>query len=84
MRSATASFRRTMSRRRNFVNYADMTLADGTVLHLQPEDFRIGGNTIHDDVVDGDSFTVGTALGKSVTIVLDNTDELFSLYNFLT
>lgn len=82
MRSASATFRRTMSQRRNFVNYADMTLADGTVLHLQPEDFRLGGNTIHDDIVDGDAFCIGTALGKTVTIALDNTDELFSLYNF--
>lgn len=82
MRSASATFRRTMSMRRNFVNYADMTLADGTVLHLAPEDFRLGGNTIHDDVVDGDAFCIGTALGKSVTIALDNTNENFSLYDF--
>lgn len=82
MRSASATFRRTMAMRRNFVNYADMTLADGTLLHLAPEDFRIGGNTINDDIVDGDAFCIGTAIGKTVTISLDNTDELFSLYDF--
>ena len=82
MRSASATFRRTMAQRRNFVNYADMTLSDGTVLHLAPEDFRIGGNTIQDDIVDGDAFNVGTAIGKTVHITLDNTSEFFSLFNF--
>lgn len=88
MRSASKEFRRTMSQRRNFVNYADITLMDDvrpsyrTVLHLNPSNFRISGNTIHDDIVDGDAFTVGTAIGKSVTIAIDNTDEQFSAYNF--
>lgn len=82
MRSASATFRRTMSQRRNFVNYADMTLANGTVLHLTPEDFRIGGNTIQDDVVDGDAFSVGTAIGKTVSIVIDNSSEYFSQFDF--
>ena len=82
MRTATTEFRRTMAQRRNFVNYADMTLSNGTVLHLEPKDFRLGGNNIEDDIVDGDNFNVGTAIGKTVTIVLDNTDERFSLYDF--
>ena len=82
MRSASATFRRTMSERRNFVNYADMTLSDGTVLHLSPEDFRLGGNTIQDDIVDGEAFTVGTAIGKTVSIMIDNTSEFFSQFDF--
>lgn len=84
MRSASAEFRRVMSQRRNFVNYADVTLTDSKIptLYLQPKDFRLSGNSIIDDIVDGDNFSVGTALGKTVTIVLDNTDERFSLYDF--
>jgi len=82
MRSASATFRRTMSRRRNFVNYADMTLSDGTILHLAPDDFRLGGNTIQDDIVDGDEFSVGTAIGKTVSIAIDNTSEFYSRFDF--
>ena len=82
MRAVSTEFRRTMAERRNFVNYADMTLSNGEVLHLVPKDFRLSGNSIEDDIVDGDNFSVGTALGKTVTIVLDNTDERFSLYDF--
>ena len=82
MRAASAEFRRTMTQRRNFVNYADMTLSNGTVLHLKPEDFRLGGNTIEDDLVDGDSFTVGSIIGKTVTIALDNSSEFFSQFDF--
>ena len=84
MRSVSAEFRRVMARRRNFVNYADITLTDSRVptLELEPKDFRLAGNDIEDDIVDGENFTIGTALGKTVTIVLDNTDERFSLYDF--
>lgn len=82
MRNMSAQGRATMAKRRDFVNYARMTLADGTVLNLQPKDFRISGNTFTDDLVSGDSFEVGTAIGKTVNIRLDNTDERFSQYDF--
>lgn len=63
-----------MNTRRNFVNYATMTLHDGTVLNLTPSDFRISGNSFTDDLVDGDSFQIGSAIGKTATLLLDNTD----------
>ena len=82
MRVVDNETRATMTKRRNFVNYATMTVADGTVLNLTPADFRITGNTYTDDLVDGENFQVGTALGKTATIMLDNTDERFSQYDF--
>ena len=74
MRLVENETRLTMNKRRNFVNYADMTLSDGTVLHLTPSDFRVSGNSFTDDWADGESFQIGTAIGKTATLLLDNTD----------
>ena len=74
MRSIENETRLTMNTRRNFVNYATMTLSDGTVLNLTPSDFRISGQSFTDDWSDGEAFQVGTAIGKTATLLLDNTD----------
>jgi len=74
MRSISAEARLIMNTRRNFVNYADVTLYDGTVLHLKPSDFRISGNNFTDDWCDGETFQLGSVIGKTATILLDNTD----------
>ena len=74
MRLVENETRRTMNTRRNFVNYATMTLSDGTVLNLTPSDFRISGNSFTDDWCDGEEFQLGSAIGKTATLLLDNTD----------
>jgi len=74
MRPIDEETRLTMNSRRNFVNYATMTLSDGTVLNLTPSDFRISGNNFTDDLIDGEAFQIGTAIGKTATMLLDNTD----------
>lgn len=62
-------------------NYADVTLSDGTVLHLEPKDFMIGGCQIEDKTTDG-KFGVGFCVGKTLKIRLENDDERFSTYDF--
>lgn len=62
-------------------NYADVTLSDGTVLHLEPKDFMIGGCQIEDKTTDG-KFGVGFCVGKTLKIRLENDDERFSIYDF--
>ena len=74
MRLVDNETRITMNSRRNFVNYATMTLSDGTVLNLKPSDFRVSGNSFTDAWSDGEAFQLGTAIGKTVTLLLDNTD----------
>ena len=74
MRPVDNETRQTMNTRRNFVNYAHMVLSDGTELNLTPSDFRISGNNFTDDFTDGESFPIGTAIGKTATMLLDNTD----------
>lgn len=78
----SSEFRQVMTERRNFINYADVTLANGTVLHLEPKDFRIGGNTIVDSTSSGSSFSVGNAIGKSITLRIENSNDQYSQYDF--
>ena len=74
MRNISNEARLVMNKRRNFVNYAHVTLHDGQELYLKPSDFRISGNTITDDWNEGESFQLGSAIGKTATLLLDNTD----------
>ena len=43
MINASKQFKEKLKKGANVVNYADLTLSDGTVLHLEPKDFMIGG-----------------------------------------
>lgn len=74
MRNITEEARLVMNTRRDFVNYAHVTLHDGTELNLTPSDFRISGNSFTDDWNEGESFQLGSSIGKTATLLLDNTD----------
>lgn len=81
MISASKEFKEKLKNGAKLANYADITLSDGTVLHLEPEDFMIGGCQIEDKTTDG-KFGVGFVIGKTLSIMLENNDERFSLYDF--
>lgn len=81
MINASKEFKEKIREGANVVNYADVTLSNGTVLHLEPKDFMIGGCTIEDKTTDG-KFGVGFVIGKTLTIRLANYDERFSHYDF--
>lgn len=81
MISASKAFKEKLKKGANVVNYADFTLSDGTVLHLEPKDFMIGGCQIEDKTTDG-KFGVGFAIGKTLTLRIANHDERFSRYDF--
>lgn len=74
MRNISEEARLVMNTRRDFVNYAHVTLHDGTELNLTPSDFRISGNSFTDDWTDSEAFSIGNVIGKTATILLDNTD----------
>lgn len=64
-----------------FYAYASITLKNGEKLYLDSEnDFFISGNGYSED--GGDGFPLGSALSKSVTLVIDNINERFSEYDF--
>lgn len=81
MINASREFKEKLKSGANIVNYADVTLADGTVLHLTYKDFMVGGCSIEDKTTDG-KFGVGFCIGKTLTIKLANHDEQFSQYDF--
>lgn len=81
MISASKEFREKLKEGENVVNYADVTLSNGTVLHLEPKDFMIGGCQIEDKTTDG-KFGVGFVIGKTAAIKIANHNEQFSQYDF--
>lgn len=60
---------------------ANVTLADGTKLTLNKEDFYLDGNGIVDSA-DSSSFPVGVAIEKTATLSLVNDENQFSGYSF--
>lgn len=81
MINASKEFKEKLKNGGKVANYADVTLSDGTTLHLEPEDFMIGGCQIEDKTTDG-KFGVGFVVGKTLSIMLENDDERFSSYDF--
>lgn len=81
MINASKEFKEKLKNGANVVNYADITLSNGTELHLEPKDFLIGGCQIEDKTTDG-KFGVGFVIGKTLSIMLENKDERFSAYDF--
>lgn len=81
MINASKEFKQKLKDGANIVNYADVTLADGTVLHLTYKDFMVGGCSIDDKTTDG-KFGVGFCIGKTLTMRIANHDERFSRYDF--
>lgn len=65
MINASKEFKEKLKNGANVVNYADITLSDGTVLHLTYKDFMIGGCSIEDKTTDG-KFGVGFVIGKTL------------------
>lgn len=81
MISASKEFKEKLKNGANLVNYADITLSDGEVMHLTYKDFMIGGCQIEDKTTDG-KFGVGYAISKTLSIRLENADGRFSRYDF--
>ena len=83
MINVSNAFRRELANdRRNYLMYADVTLADGTELNLANENFWQGGVTIEDSVSESDTFTIGGAVINKLTLVINNIYDEFSDYDF--
>lgn len=67
---------------RDYLEYVDITLKSGTVLHLTNENLWNGGLTI-DDAVSGDNtFQIGSAIINKCTVTINNIYDDFSEYDF--
>ena len=81
MINASQEFKKLINSGVKIVNYADITLRDGTVLNLTPEDFALGGFSMTDEMTDG-KFGVGYAVGKTIDVTIANHTNKFSSYDF--
>lgn len=68
---------------RRYVVKAYVTLADGTQLTLTNQDIWEQGVVIDSGISSENSFDIGTAIIGSLTLVIDNIRDNFSLYDFL-
>lgn len=84
MKNLTRQFRRAMADdERVFLAYADITLANNTVLNLTNEEIWGGGFSYEEAVSEDDNFTaVGSVVIGSAEVVINNIYEEYSQYDF--
>ncbi len=83
MRKVTSDFKNQVERdNRNYYEWVDITLKDGTVLNLTNENIWNGGIKIEDAVSDTSEFQIGTAIINKATVTLNNLYDDFTDYDF--
>lgn len=81
MMNVSSEFKNLVKNGAKIVNYADITLKDGTVLNLGPSDFAVGGFSMSDKTTNG-KFEIGTAIAKNISVTIANHTNKFSAYDF--
>lgn len=81
MINVSNEFKTLMSERQDFKEYAEVTLANGTVLELTEDDFSIDNNSLVDSA-GANSIPLGVALSRSVQLEIMNDDDHLSDYDF--
>lgn len=84
MISLSKQFRRALyANDRSYEITADITLLDGTLLHLDNTKIWSGGVSFDDAVSEDESFTaLGSTVINSAMLTIDNRDEAYSAYDF--
>lgn len=67
---------------RGYLYYADLTLADGTVLNLTSENIWTGTFKIEDSVSQDNNFDIGDAIINKASFSINNMYDAYSEYNF--
>lgn len=81
MINVSNKFKELMSERQDFKEYAEVTLANGTVLELTEDDFSIDNNSLVDSA-GANSIPLGVALSRNVQLEIMNDDDHLSDYDF--
>lgn len=83
MIDVSTSFRQKLANdERNYLEYADITLTNGTVLNLTNENIWVGGFSVEDAVSQDNVFQVGCAIVNKATLVINNIYDDYSTYDF--
>lgn len=67
---------------RKYLKYADITLADGTVINLTNADFWSNGMKFEDSVSDDNTFKIGSANINTLNLSINNFDGKYTDYDF--
>lgn len=81
MINVSNEFKTLMSERQDFKEYAEITLANGTVLELTEDDFTTANNSLVDSA-GANSIPLGVALSRNVQLEIMNDDDHLSDYDF--
>lgn len=81
MKNVSDEFRKKMKEGAQFYQTANVLFADGTNKELERKDFYISGNS-YSDGPGTNSFPLGEAMAKNITMSLVNDDDRFSDYDF--
>ena len=81
MINVSNEFKELMSERQDFKEYAEVTLANGTVLELTEDDFSINNNSLVDSA-GVNSIPLGVALSRNAQLEIMNDDDHLSDYDF--
>lgn len=81
MINVSNEFKTLMSERQDFKEYAEVTLANGTVLELTEDDFSIDNNSLVDSA-GANSIPLGVAFSRNVQLEIMNDDDHLSDYDF--
>ncbi len=83
MRKVTSDFKNQIERdNRNYYEWVNITLKDGTVLNLTNKNIWNSGIKIEDAVSDTSEFQIGTAIINKATVTLNNLYDDFTDYDF--
>lgn len=82
MINVSSEFRQIMQTRRDFKEYATITLANKTVLNLEPKDFTVSNQSIVDGA-GASALPLGEAVEKSIQIEIMNDKDQYSEYDFV-
>lgn len=81
MINVSNEFKELMSERQDFKEYAEVTLANGTVLELTEDEFSIDNNSLVDSA-GANSIPLGAALSRNAQLEIMNDDDHLSDYDF--
>lgn len=81
MINVSNEFKTLMSERQDFKEYAEVTLANGTVLELTEDDFTTANNSLVDSA-GANSIPLGVAISRNVQLEIMNDDDHLSDYDF--
>lgn len=84
MKNISNAFKRALFyNKRDYIAYADITLTDGTVLHLTNDEIWQGGYSREEAISQDENFTLlGSAIINPATLIINNIKDKFSEYVF--